>query len=159
VSGKIYNVLDNFIAIREIPSIDELTIEKIKNLKDTLDVGLLLVSCEDVISEQVLLGLIYNAASAHKYGYNKLRKLDSELILVLAGKNVFHEAANKVTPKLGGCALIILLSDNKDKIQEAMDFVYKTLDSNLEEAKLASVFSSNDLTLIENFALFYVWYK
>jgi tRNA threonylcarbamoyladenosine modification (KEOPS) complex Cgi121 subunit len=159
VSVKIYNVLDNFIAVSKVPSIDELTIEKIKNLKNTLDVGLVLISCEDVNSEQVLLGLIYNAVSAHKYGYNKLRKLDSELILVLAGKNAFHEAANKVTPKIGGCALIILLSDNKDKIQEAIDFVYKNLGSNLEEAKLASIFNSNDLTLIENFALFYVWYK
>ncbi|MGB9896211.1 MAG: hypothetical protein ACPLN2_09970, partial [Thermoproteota archaeon] len=67
MSVKIYNVLDNFIAVSKVPSIDELTIEKIKNLKNTLDVGLVLISCEDVNSEQVLLGLIYNAVSAHKY--------------------------------------------------------------------------------------------
>lgn len=133
--------------------------EKIKNLKNILDIGLILVSCKNVNSEQVLLGLIYNAISAHKYGYNKLRRLDSELILVLAGKNVFHEAANKVTPKVGDCALIILLSDSKDKIQKTLDLFRNNLVGRLEEAKLLSTLDLNDLSLIENFALFYVWYK
>lgn len=159
MNTKIYNVLGNFVAVSKVSSIDELTIEKIKNLKNTLDVGLALVSCKDINSEQVLLGLIYNIVSAHMYGYNKLKKLDSELILVLAGKNAFYEAVNKITPKVGDCALIILLSDDENKVKEAVDFIRKNLSSKLEEAKLTSLFSSNDLGLIENFALFYVWYK
>lgn len=159
MSAKIYEVLEAFVAIGKVPSIDEQKMEKIKNLKDMLDVGLALVSCKDVRSELVLLGLIYNVVSAHKHGYNKLRKLDSELILVLAGKNAFHEAVNKVTPKAGDCALIVLLDYKKDKIQEAINFIHKNLSSNLEEVGLESSLSLNDMSLVEKFALFYVWYK
>ncbi|MBO3757953.1 MAG: hypothetical protein QXS21_00875 [Thermoproteota archaeon] len=159
MDNKIYNVLGIFVTVSKLSSIDNSTIEKIKNLKSVLDVGLALISCRVIISEHALLSLVYNIASAHKYGYNKLRKLDSELILVLAGKNVFHEAVDKITPKAGDCTLIVLLSDDKSKIQKAESFIRTNLSSELEEANLKTSFSLNDLGLIEKFALFYVWYK
>jgi hypothetical protein len=159
VNTGTYNILNNFVTVGKILIPDESLIERVKSIKDELDVGLALVSCENIDSKPVLLGLIYNVASAHKYGYNKLRKLDSEMILVLAGKNIFHEAVNKVTPKVGGCALIILLSNNESKILEALNFVREHLKDNFKEIELPPSFSLSNMEMVENFALFYAWYK
>jgi tRNA threonylcarbamoyladenosine modification (KEOPS) complex Cgi121 subunit len=60
-----------------------------------------------------VLFLVFNAVSAFRYGYNKLKRLEAELLLVLSGTDRFGRAVEMVGAKVGRPGVAIIVAEER----------------------------------------------
>jgi len=91
------------------------------------------IDAEHVLNRDHLLMCLNNVALAHKQGYNKMNRLDSELLLVLAGINNFEDAVRSLAPKEGGQAVLLFFSDRREVALQALQAFERHTDARVQE--------------------------
>ena len=139
------------------------------------------IDSDCVLNADHLFLALQNVVSAHIHGYNKMNRVDSELLLVIAGVNNFEVAVKKLAPRAGGKAILISFSDRKEDVLRSMELFGKYGGPTVEElefrnnssrlVKLSSFYevprrgsgqlSEDELTraLVERSAVFYAKYR
>jgi len=68
-----------------------------------------------VLNEDHLILLLQDVVSAHQYGYNKMNRVDSELLLVMTGVNNFEVAVKALAPKGKGDVVLVSFSAKREE--------------------------------------------
>lgn len=75
---------------------------------------------DKVLNEDHLLLSLSNVVAAHKYRYNRMNRIDSELLLVLAGVNNFESALRSLAPKGERDAVLVSFSADREGALESL---------------------------------------
>ena len=68
-----------------------------------------------------VLFLVFNAVSAFRYGYNRLIRLEAELLLVLSGTDRFGRAVEMVGARVGHPGVAIVVAGERGACAHAME--------------------------------------
>lgn len=91
--------------------------------------------------------LVYNVYQAFKYHYNLLKGFEQELLIALYGKRSFQDALSTVGVSVCDKAVVLLLSETVEELEEAMDVLKKRVSeagANIEQFE-------NDVELFTSF--------
>lgn len=75
-----------------------------------------------------ILFLVFNAVSAFRYGYNKLKRLEAELLLVLSGTDRFLRAVELVGAKAGRPGVAIIVAKGRDACAHSAERISTSID-------------------------------
>jgi len=75
-----------------------------------------------------VLFLVFNAVSAFRHGYNKLKHLDAELLLVLSGTDRFQKAVELAGAKGGHPGVAIIVAKGHDACAHSTRRVSASID-------------------------------
>ena len=134
-----------------------------------------------VLNEDHLILLLQDVVSAHQHGYNKMNRVDSELLLVMTGVNNFEVAVKALAPRGKGDVVLVSFSTSKDGALQSIRLFEKHAHSHARElafpngdarlSKLLELYgipnnsmarlSEEELTraLVERGAVFYAKYR
>lgn len=99
-----------YVSALKLPRIPENWSELLASWKeDCAEVWIQIVDAEAIAGLHHILFLISNAISAFRFGYNKLKHLEAELLLLLSGTDRFGRAVEMVGAKAGrpGIAIVV----------------------------------------------------
>jgi len=75
-----------------------------------------------------ILFLVFNAVSAFRYRYNKLKRLEAELLLVLSGTDRFLRAVELVGAKAGRPGVAIIVAKGRDACAHSAEQISASID-------------------------------
>jgi len=75
-----------------------------------------------------VLFLAFNAVSAFRYGYNKLKRLEAELLLVLSGTDRFMRAVELAGAKTGRPGVAIIVAKGRDACAHSAERISASID-------------------------------
>ena len=139
------------------------------------------IDSDRVLNANHLFLALQNVVSAHRHGYNKMNRVDSELLLVIAGVNNFEVAVKRLAPRAGSKAVLLSFSDRKEDVLRSMELLERYGGATVEQfeftndsprlLRLSSFYevprrgteqlSEDELTraLVERSAVFYAKYR
>ena len=91
------------------------------------------INPDRVLNKDHVILSLQNVVAAHQHGYNKMNRVDSELLLVMAGVNNFEMAVKALAPKDKGDVVLVAFSANKDEALESVRLFEKYADSRARE--------------------------
>lgn len=134
-----------------------------------------MIKADYVINERHVALCLYNVVMAHSHGYNKMRRLDSELLINLSGVNNFEDALKMLAPKEGDDIVVVSFSNDKEHAEAIMEFFMKDsgaiqIAMEQSEKRISNVARLNGLSsdlpaervlnsLAERSAMFYARYR
>ncbi len=105
-----------------------------------------------VLNEDHVVFSLQDVVSAHQHGYNKMNRIDSELLLVMAGVNNFDVAVKALAPKGEGNVVLVSFSANKDEALESIRLFEKYADSHVGDLAFSNS-SSRLSSLLEMYGI------
>lgn len=134
-----------------------------------------------VLNEDHVILSLQDVVSAHQHGYNKMNRVDSELLLVMAGVNNFEVAVKALAPRNKGDVVLVSFSASRNEALASIRLFEKYAHSHARElafsnddSRLSSLLeiygitknsvarlSEEELTnaLVERGAIFYAKYR
>lgn len=108
------------------------------------------IDSDSVLNVDHILLSLQNVISAHRHGYNKMNRVDSELLLVMAGINHFEVAVKMMAPKADGKAVLISFSDREEDVVKSTRLFELYAGTRAEEPMFR-----NDLSRLLRLSAFY----
>jgi tRNA threonylcarbamoyladenosine modification (KEOPS) complex Cgi121 subunit len=165
-----------------IPVTDEDCFAIVQKVRDAMrSTYVQVIDPDRVLNEDHVILSLQDVVSAHRHGYNKMNRVDSELLLVMAGVNNFEVAVKALAPKDKGDVVLVSFSASGDEALASIRLFEKYAHSHARElafsnegprlSSLLEVYGipknsmarlgEEDLTnaLVERGAIFYARYR
>lgn len=110
-----------FVSALRLPRIPENWWELLASWKNDGRVWIQIVDAAAVAGMRHVLFLVFNAVSAFRYGYNKLDRLEAELLLVLSGTDRFQRAIEMAGAKVGHPGVAIIIGSERSTCVHSME--------------------------------------
>jgi tRNA threonylcarbamoyladenosine modification (KEOPS) complex Cgi121 subunit len=165
-----------------IPVTDEDCFAIVQKVRDEMrSTYVQVIDPDRVLNEDHVILSLQDVVSAHQHGYNKMNRVDSELLLVMAGVNNFEVAVKALAPKGKGDVVLVSFYASRDEVLASIRLFEKYAHSHARElafsnesprlSSLLEVYgipkdsmarlSEKELTnaLVERGAIFYAKYR